>query len=129
MMNETAYPYVAKNQNCSYNESEVRVKKTSFGQYVNVSANSSLALKTAIAYGPVSVSIEADTIPFQFYGGGIFNSPACGVELDHAVVAIGYGADSKGREYYIVRNSWGKQWGVGGYINIAIVDGPGICGI
>jgi hypothetical protein len=28
-----------------------------------------------------------------------------------------------------VRNSWGAEWGLGGYIHIAIVDGPGICGI
>jgi KDEL-tailed cysteine endopeptidase len=95
-----------------------------------VTVNNTAALKTAIASGPVAVAIEADTIPFQFYGGGVFNSPTCGTDLDHAVVAIGYGADSKGREYYIVRNSWGAEWGVGGYIHMAIIgDGPGICGI
>jgi len=129
MMNETAYPYTALDQDCTYNESEVILANTSLTNYTNITSNSSAALKTAIADGPVAVSIEADTIPFQFYGGGVFNSATCGTELDHAVVAVGYGTDPRGGDYYIVRNSWGAQWGVGGYIHIAIVDGPGICGI
>ena len=133
VMTWESYPYIAQDQNCSYNMSEVILANSSFSNetaYVNVTANKTADLKEAIASGPVAVAIEADTIPFQFYGGGIFNSPTCGTELDHAVVAIGYGADSKGREYYIVRNSWGPDWGVEGYIRIAIVgDGPGICGI
>jgi hypothetical protein len=49
--------------------------------------------------------------------------------LDHGVTAIGYGVDTVKGEYYIVRNSWGASWGLKGYVNIAIVDGPGICGI
>ena len=95
-----------------------------------VTAFSAPALKTAIAAGPVSVAIEADQFVFQFYSGGILNSKACGTDLDHGVVAVGYGADASGtKPYYIVRNSWGPSWGLAGYVNIAIVDGSGICGI
>ena len=95
-----------------------------------VTPNSAVALKTAIADGPVSVAVEADTFVFQFYSGGILNSAACGTNLDHGIVAIGYGVDATKGEYYIVRNSWGASWGMKGYINIAIKDGgPGICGI
>ena len=88
-----------------------------------------MALKTAIVDGPTTVAIEADTFVFQFYSGGILNSKACGTNLDHAVGAVGYGVDSTGKAYYIVRNSWGSSWGMKGYVNIAIVDGAGICGI
>ena len=65
---------------------------------------------------------------FQFYSKGVLNSELCGTNLNHDVTAIGYDEDFSGR-YYIVRNSWGAGWGNKGYINIAIDDGPGICGI
>jgi C1A family cysteine protease len=95
-----------------------------------VTANNALALKTAIAAGPVSVAIEADTFVFQFYTSGILNSASCGTDLDHAVVAVGYGVDPVKGEFYIVRNSWGASWGDKGYVRIAGgKDGAGICGI
>jgi C1A family cysteine protease len=85
-------------------------------------------LKAAIAKQPVSVTIEADQYVFQGYTGGILNDDSCGTELDHAVVAVGYGTEG-GQEYYLVRNSWGTGWGDQGYIKIAAVEGQGICGI
>ena len=85
-------------------------------------------MKAAIAKAPVSVTIEADTTVFQQYTSGILDSKACGTQLDHAVAAVGYGTE-KGTDYYIVRNSWGASWGEEGYLKIAAVDGPGICGI
>lgn len=65
---------------------------------------------------------------FQFYSGGILNSKSCGTNLDHGVLAVGYGKQGT-QEYYIVKNSWGPGWGDNGYIKIAAVDGEGICGI
>ena len=65
---------------------------------------------------------------FAFYNGGILNSNLCGTTLDHGVTAVGYGVE-KGREFYIVRNSWGPDWGDQGYIRIGIAEGVGICGI
>lgn len=55
----------------------------------------------------------------------------CGTELNHGVAAVGYGSDSKGRKYWIVRNSWGPGWGEGGYIKLqrGIDDPEGKCGI
>jgi len=127
MMNRTDYPYTAQDGTCVYDANKVTKVKPSGN--TAVTPNSAIALKTAIADGPVSVAIEADTFVFQFYSGGILNSAQCGTDLDHGVVAIGYGVDPTKGEYYIVRNSWGGSWGMRGYINIAIKDGQGICGI
>jgi len=57
------------------------------------------------------------------------DSESCGTDLNHAVAAVGYGSEG-GKEYYIVRNSWGASWGEDGYIRIARKhDSKGICGI
>jgi C1A family cysteine protease len=125
--NQASYPYVAVDQACNVDASKLTpVKVTGF---TDVTPNNANELKVAIAAGPTSVAIEADTFVFQFYSGGILNSSKCGTNLDHGVVAVGYGVDPAKGEYYIVRNSWGASWGLKGYVNIAIVDGPGICGI
>ncbi len=87
-------------------------------------------MKTAISTGPTVVSIEADSNVFQFYSGGIINSDSCGTNLNHSVIAVGYGNDPIKGQYYIVRNSWGSTWGMKGYVYIAGgKDGEGICGI
>lgn len=123
---ESTYPYKAVDQTCQYDKKNVVVTPAGNQQ---VATNNAVALKTAIAEGPVSVAIEADTFVFQFYSGGVLNSKACGTNLDHGVVAVGYGVDANKKPYYIVRNSWGASWGLSGYIHIGIVDGAGICGI
>ena len=80
----------------------------------------------------LSVLIEADKAVFQQYSSGVFDSTACGTTLDHAVLVVGYGTDSDtGKEYWIMKNSWGSRWGEEGYMRLAIEEGSGegVCGI
>jgi len=49
----------------------------------------------------------------------------CGNSIDHAIQLVGYSPNSGG--YWVVRNSWGANWGENGYINLAF--GENTCGI
>ena len=77
----------------------------------DVPASPSLPFPQAAAHQPVSVAIEADQKAFQLYMGGVFSDETCGIELDHGVLVVGYGVDAEEGEYYIVKNSWGPEWG------------------
>jgi C1A family cysteine protease len=73
-------------------------------------------LMEALALGPVSVAIEADEASFQHYSSGVLTAK-CGTNLDHGVLAVGYGTDeATGNKYWKVKNSWGAEWGLDGYI-------------
>jgi len=88
------------------------------------------ALEAAVAQQTVSVAIEADSAVFQHYTGGVLTSDACGSQLDHGVLAVGYGVDN-GQKYWKVKNSWGESFGEQGYIRIEKGDphATGECGI
>ena len=38
------------------------------------------------------------------------------INIDHAVMVIGYGEDASGAKYWHVQNSWGAGWGDGGFL-------------
>jgi C1A family cysteine protease len=132
---EDAYPYVSgkskKNEDC-LQSSCTKVAGVAPSSWTDVKANDDAAMMSAIAVGPVSVAIEADEPAFQLYKSGVFTGK-CGTNLDHGVLATGYGVDSEsGLEFYSVKNSWGDGWGEKGYIRF--VKGSGVqkegqCGI
>lgn len=121
---ESQYPYTAQNGNCKYNRNQGVVQAQ---QVFNVPRNNNAQLKAAVNQGPVSISIEADQTAFQYYNGGII-STGCGAQTDHGVLAVGYGTEN-GQDYWIVKNSWGPNWGESGFVRIADKSGAGVCGI
>ncbi len=128
---ESDYPYVSgttmKKGECQYdsvNKTDVTVQS-----YTEVTPNNVADMKAALAQQPLAVAIEADKLVFQTYSTGILDSDKCGTNLDHAVLAVGYGVDN-GVEYWTVKNSWGTGWGDNGFIRLAITgDDAGICGV
>jgi len=123
LMAEHDYPYTAKNGNCKYVKSKGEGKCSG---YHSVTRNSASALIAAIEKSPVSIAIEADKRVFQLYKSGVLSGSACGTNLDHGVIAIGFGTTG-GERYAIVRNSWGGSWGNKGYVWIATDNNT--CGI
>ena len=125
---EEDYAYTARNGRC--NSEKERKHAATFSSYRDVTPNDEQQLAAAVSQQPVSVAIEADHADFQFYHRGIFNSKNCGFQLDHGVLAVGYGSQN-GNNYWIVKNSWGNSWGDDGYILLArdISAKQGQCGI
>jgi len=97
--------------------------------HTDVPTNDESQLQLAAALQPVSIAIEADQPSFQLYKSGVMTG-ACGTNLDHGVLLVGYGTDN-GQDYWIVKNSWGEGWGEKGYIRLArnVADKAGQCGL
>jgi len=113
---EKSYPYTAEDGNCVYNKANCASTVTSF---TDVTSGSESALLTAVYSAPTSVAIDASQSSFQFYSGGVYDEPNCSSQqLDHGVLAVGYGTDN-GVDYWLVKNSWGTSWGMSGYIEMS----------
>jgi KDEL-tailed cysteine endopeptidase len=123
------YPYNARDGTCKANQCKHALQAVS--GFREVPTNSDKETKRALNLGPVAVAVQADKAPFMFYSSGVVDDVSCGTNLNHGILAVGYGTDEKGQGYYIVKNSWGSGWGEQGYIRIASdtnVKG-GVCGI
>ncbi|KAJ0180369.1 hypothetical protein K1T71_003773 [Dendrolimus kikuchii] len=96
--------------------------------FTDVTPNSIGALKVALVnHGPLSVSIDADPISFNLYSSGIYYESTCDPRsLNHEVTLVGYG-EKDGETFWIIRNSWGPQWGIDGYMHISSRENA--CGI
>ncbi|KAN0033323.1 hypothetical protein ACTA71_002747 [Dictyostelium dimigraforme] len=114
---DSEYPYIAKDGVCKFNESEKVAKVSGF---VMIPKFSEEALAEAIAlYGPVAVPIDTSTKEFQHLSGGIYYSENCNpYNTVHAVLAVGYGTDENGTDYFTMKNSWGNSWGEDGYLKV-----------
>jgi len=119
---EGDYHYTGTDGTCKKTCKPVDCRNTAF---TDIDSGDEAGLLTAVTARPVSVAIEADQSGFQFYKSGVFSAP-CGTNLDHGVLAVGYGTDS-GKDYWIVKNSWGTSWGEQGYIRM--VRNKNQCGI
>ncbi|XP_038045992.1 cathepsin L-like [Patiria miniata] len=126
---EGEYPYKAEDEKCELNKKDIRV-------YINGSVNitsDETKMTTWLANnGPISIGINAAMM--QFYFGGVahpfklFCNPQ---SLDHGVLIVGYGTKPGilwgENPYWIVKNSWGPDWGVQGYY--LVYRGDGVCGL
>lgn len=115
---EKTYPYEAEDDKCRYNPKNSGADDRGF---VDIPSGDEDALKSAVAtVGPISVAIDAGHESFQFYSEGVYYEPQCSSEqLDHGVLAVGYGTAENDQDYWLVKNSWGETWGDAGYVKMA----------
>ncbi|NWJ03724.1 CATK protein, partial [Crypturellus undulatus] len=129
-----------QDESCMYSPSGKAAKCRG---YREIPEGDEKALKRALArVGPVSVGIDASLPSFQFYSrgeaaaperrgaagaapsplplsAGVYYDESCnGQNINHAVLAVGYGAQ-KGSKHWIIKNSWGEEWGNKGYVLLA----------
>uniref|UniRef100_A0A8D8XZ10 Cysteine proteinase CG12163 n=1 Tax=Cacopsylla melanoneura TaxID=428564 RepID=A0A8D8XZ10_9HEMI len=131
---EADYPYLGylSEDGCQVKEGNKK-KKYGMEKYTRIPQGGEEAMKKWLAqHGPLSVGINARGI--FFYTGGIIALSEVGCypkAQNHAVIVVGYGEEKKrfGKTipYWIVRNTWGEDWGEKGYFRIK--RGNNICGI
>lgn len=127
---QDSYPYLGEKGACLYNATNMGATLTS---WTNIKKGSEVELALAVAQvGPISVAIDAGHKSFQHYKEGVYRIKTCSsTNLDHGVLLVGYGLEEVDREtqnYWIVKNSWGKSWGMQGYMKMA-KDFENMCGI
>jgi len=111
---EASYPYTAQDGTCVFKRTHVGATLTG---YTNVNQGDENDLQQKVYLGPTSVAIDASHSSFQFYSSGVYNEPDCSTsQLDHGVLAVGWGHDATGGDYWVVKNSWGTDWGLNGFI-------------
>jgi cathepsin L len=119
--------YRGSNYKCHFSPIRTPVAANISG-VVKLPANQYSPLMNAVAtLGPISISVDASA--WHEYESGVFTGcNATNIDINHAVVLVGYGTDSKSGDYWLVRNSWAPTWGEQGYIRIARSSSPK-CGV
>eukprot|EP01120_Amphizonella_sp_Union-15-10_P009130 TRINITY_DN33_c0_g1_i1.p1 TRINITY_DN33_c0_g1~~TRINITY_DN33_c0_g1_i1.p1 ORF type:complete len:336 (-),score=76.32 TRINITY_DN33_c0_g1_i1:51-1058(-) len=121
-----SYPYTAQDGNCAFKSSDVGAKISSW-KYATSWYSETTLQQNLISWGPLSVCVDASN--WQDYQSGVMTWTECAWVnvLDHCVQLVGYNSTSSSSPYWIVRNSWGTDWGVNGYIYLQMWSDT--CGI
>merc|ERR1712083_901189 len=105
IMSEEDYPYEHKDGECRYNSTQAVASVTG---HESVAHNEHDLEKALYQIGyPISIAVHAG-------------------KLIHAILVVGYNKTAP-EPYWIVKNSWGKNWGQDGYIHIKM--GEIVCGL
>lgn len=124
---EASYPYKATKGSCQ-SACTAAIPKggvTGYNKVGGLFGAKKADMMAALNKNPVTIAIQADQSSFQSYKSGVLTAD-CGTQLDHAVLAVGYGTDN-GEDYWLVKNSWGTSWGSAGYIKIGSATNQ--CGV
>jgi len=122
---ESTYPYQGQDGTCSFKSQNVGATIRNFTM---VSTDEDQMAAFLVKNGPIAIAANAEE--WQFYIGGVFYLP-CFTSLDHGILIVGYGVETDTLDqtmpYWIIKNSWGADWGEDGYIRVERGDGK--CGV
>lgn len=119
---DSDYPYTAADGTCAFQANLVKVTITNW-QYVTTNSDEPTMQNNLVSWGPLSICVDAE--PWQDYTSGIMMASDCSNSLDHCVQLVGYDMTNS-TPFWIVRNSWGLDWGENGYIRLQY--GQDTCG-
>uniref|UniRef100_UPI00398EA4E2 procathepsin L-like isoform X1 n=2 Tax=Pristiophorus japonicus TaxID=55135 RepID=UPI00398EA4E2 len=122
---EATYPYTGRRGSCKFQKNQF---VATIRRYRKVVRRESKLANAVTKIGPIAVAIDAGQRTFQHYKRGVYYDKNCSSRrLNHAVLVVGFGSEG-GKNYWIVKNSWGTRWGDRGYIKMA-KDRNNNCGI
>jgi len=128
---ETSYPYLDKYPKLNCNKAS-GVRKWNSGAKVidsiyDWNCNEQKLKQLVYEKGAVLVGLYASDDDFMDYDGrGVMDKCSVGQKMNHAVLVVGYGRE-RGQDYWLIKNSWGTNWGLNGYIKLA--RGTNQCGL
>ncbi|GLT30625.1 hypothetical protein SLA2020_054170 [Shorea laevis] len=129
LMREEDYPYTGTDRGtCKFDKSKIAASVANFSV---VSLDEDQIAANLVKNGPLAVAINA--VFMQTYVGGVSCPYICSKRLDHGVLLVGYGSAGyapvrmKDKPYWVIKNSWGENWGESGFYKIC--RGRNICGV
>lgn len=113
------YPYEERQGECRVNEfNKTDIKVYGYAKVRPTEAS----LKAAVnEFGPIQIIIDGIPATFRFYSDGIYSYYNYDrFAQSHIVLVVGYGTDNKtNMDYWLIKNSWGLDWGDSGYLRLA----------
>nr|XP_009675428.1 PREDICTED: cathepsin O isoform X3 [Struthio camelus australis] len=124
LVRDSEYSFKAQTGLCHYfHRSDFGVSIAGFAAY-DFSGQEEEMMRMLVNRGPLAVTVDA--VSWQDYLGGIIQYHCSSGKANHAVLITGF--DRTGSiPYWIVQNSWGRTWGIDGYVRVKI--GSNVCGI
>jgi len=110
---ESDYRYTGRDGSCKIKTTKITA---TIDNFIKVTSNNDSALMAAVNKQPIAVNVAA--MSWSFYHSGIVDFNSNNLDLDHVVQLVGYGTEN-GKNYWLVRNSWGSSWGLKGFIKLA----------
>lgn len=124
MMDSEDYQYRGRKDICTFKASKVFAK---IQTYRNIRPHETEMAAWLAQRGPIVVTMNAGAMKGYVSGISRPDVTECSpTKLNHVVLVVGY-ATSKNHPFWIIKNSWGADWGEKGYFRL--YRGEEACGI